>query len=337
MNHKLSTLLCALSVTFTTTVYSADILIEKRKAVEKSPRLQSLSITDGGVIWASGTKGQIVMSNDNGSTWHEKLVPESNALQFRDIWAQDDTVFLLAAGEGEKSRLYRSENNGESWSLQFTMKNPKGFINCFDFWDKNNGLVFGDSIDDNLFMLGTKDGGETWTRLESVPLAQAGGEGGFSASGSCVRIGDDNQVWVSTGATEQARLLRSSDYGQTWNSTPLPYPTGDTAGIFSAIPDSNWTFGGRMNTPVITGFQLKDQQWQPTQDIGLKGAIYGSDSFGNNVIVVNPDGASLSTDNGEHWQRISSHSFWVVEFDKNGTAWLAGPDGRISSISLTKE
>lgn len=337
MDHKFSSILCVLTITFTASVFSAEKLIEQRKSVNNSPRLQSLSITDAGVIWASGTKGQVVMSNDNGNSWQTKQVPNSDDLQFRDIWAQGNTVFLLAAGEGDKSQIYRSDNNGDNWSVQYIMDNPQGFINCFDFWDEKNGLVFGDSIDENLFMLRTKDGGKSWARLNSVPLAQAGGEGGFSASGSCVRIGTDNQVWVSTGATKQARLLRSVDYGQTWHSTPLPYPSGDTAGIFSAIPDSNWTFGGRMNTPIITGFKLTNQQWQPTQGIGLKGAIYGSDSFGNNVIVVNPDGASLSTDNGEHWQRISSHSFWVVEFDKNGTAWLAGPNGRISKISLIKE
>jgi len=311
-------------------------LIENHLGVEKSPRLQSLSIADNGNIWASGTKGLVVMSTDNGKTWQQKAVPGSKDLQFRDIWAQDDTVYLLAAGEGEKSRLYKTSDNGLHWDLQYTMNNPKGFINCFDFWSKEHGIVFGDSIDDKVFMLETKNGGDSWHQMSSVPLAQDGGEGGFSASGSCVRISEENEVWVSTGATKNARLLRSSDYGKTWNSTPLPYPDGSTAGIFSAIPDSQWTFGGRMENPVITGYHLEQQQWKATQNIGLKGAIYGSDSFGDNVIVVNPDGASLSKDNGKSWQRISKHSFWVVEFDRNGTAWLAGPQGRINSINVTK-
>jgi len=315
---------------------AATTLIKKHASSSTAPRLQSIAITSNNTIWASGTKGHVIMSADNGGSWKVKKVPDSENLQFRDIWANDTTVFLLAAGEGEQSRLYRSIDSGDSWTLQYTMNNPQGFINCFDFWDKDNGLVFGDSIDDKLFMLRTTDGGENWTRLNTAPLAQKGGEGGFSASGSCVRIGNNGQLWASTGATKSARLLRSNDRGLTWNSTQLPYPKGDTAGIFSVIPDSQWTFGGRMKEPVSTGYHLSQQQWKATTNIGLKGAIYGSDSYLNNVIVVNPDGVSLSTDNGGHWKKISNDSYWVVEFSDKGTAWLAGPKGRISSIDLEK-
>lgn len=311
-------------------------LIEKRKAVNSAPRLQSLSITAQGRIWASGTKGSVVTSTDNGLTWQSRTVPNASNLQFRDIWAQDNTVYLLAAGEGKKSQLYRSDNNGNDWTLQYTMPHENGFINCFDFWNKQQGIVFGDNIDNKLFILSTNDGGKHWQRLESAPQAQANGEGGFSASGSCVRIAKNNDVWISTGATNRARLLRSSNYGQSWHSTPLPYPSGETAGIFSVIPNSQWTFGGRMTPPISTGYKLVNQQWQSTNDIILKGAIYGSDSYGDNVIVVNPDGVALSNDNGNNWQRISNDSYWVVEFDKEGTAWLAGPKGKISSITVTK-
>jgi len=332
----LTTLLFSNFLLFNAAINAQTTLIEKRAPSKTFPRLQSIAITPNNTVWASGTKGNVVMSIDNGQSWQTKIVPESATLQFRDIWANNTTVFLLAAGEGEQSRLYRSDDNGDNWTLQYTMNNPKGFINCFDFWDENNGLVFGDSIDDKLFMLRTTDGGKNWSRLVTAPLAQKGGEGGFSASGSCVRVGSNGQVWASTGATKSARLLRSTDRGLTWNSTPLPYPKGDTAGIFSTIPDSQWTFGGRMKEPEITGYHLVEQQWKATKNIGLKGAIYGSDSYLNNLIVVNPDGVSLSKDNGKHWQKISSDSYWVVEFDNNGTAWLAGPQGRISSLTLGK-
>jgi len=334
MNNKLVLLLSSSLLSLSLNLQAATSLVDQRAAQDGAPRLQSLIVTQNNTIWASGTKGKVVVSFDNGKSWQEKVVPHSETLQFRDIWADGNTVFLLAAGDGEMSRLYRSDDNGDNWNLQYTMDNPKGFINCFDFWDKDNGIVFGDTIDEQVFMLQTTDGGKNWLRVNSAPLAQEGGEGGFSASGSCVRIGDDDQVWVTTGATKHARLLRSQNRGQSWHSTPLPYPTGTTAGIFSAIPDSNWTFGGRMDTPVITGYHLSDQQWTATSNIGLKGAIYGSDSFKDNIVVVNPDGAALSKDNGKHWQRISNESFWVVEFDHNGTAWLAGPDGHISSLAL---
>jgi len=308
------------------------LLSAKRVSSEGSPRLQALAINNNGDIWASGTKGQVVMSADNGQNWRDITVPDSEKLQFRDIWVGDNTVYLLAAGSGSDSRLYRSSDNGLNWDLQYTMKDPKGFINCFDFWDKDHGIVFGDTIDQQVFMLQTDDGGDSWQRIESAPIANDGGEGGFSASGSCVRVLGNNEAWLTTGATATARLLRTKDRGETWSSTPLPFPNSTTGGIFSAIPKSNWLFGGQMKPAIVSAWHKEDGHWQSISNVPLKGAIYGSDSFKKNIVVVNPDGVALSQDNGKSWQRISSQSYWVVEFDQHGVAWLAGPGSRISRL-----
>ncbi len=309
----------------------ASTLETMRPALKEAPRLQALSINPNGDIWASGTKGQVVVSHDNGKNWHKKHVPNAQELQFRDIWASQETIYLLAAGDGSASRLYKSQDNGSSWENQYTMKNPKGFINCFDFWDKDNGIVVGDTIDDKVFMLITTDGGENWTRVARAPAANVGGEGGFSASGSCARIDGNTHAWLTTGATTQARILRTSDRGETWTSTPLPFPNSKTGGIFSAIPKSGFAFGGQMKPAIVTGFYRSAGHWQAIKNIPLKGAIYGSDSHGDEVIVVNPDGAALSTNKGKTWQRISDEPYWVVEYDSKGSAWLAGPNGRISA------
>jgi len=307
-----------------------------RLADKNSPRLQALSLNPNGDIWASGVAGQVLVSHDNGQSWQQKSVIGANTLQFRDIWASGNTVYLLAAGEGVDSRLYKSIDNGQVWQQQYVMDNPKGFINCFDFWDQNNGLVVGDSIDDQVFMLTTNDGGKHWIRVLNAPPINEGGEGAFSASGSCVRTLGSQQAWISTGATKQARLLRTKNRAKTWTSTPLPFPNSDTAGIFSAIPSSGFAFGGQMKPAIITGYRRDQNHWQAINNIPLNGAIYGSDSYDNNVIVANPDGVAWSKDNGKTWQRIVSDPYWVVEINDNGDAWLAGPQGRISRIRLAK-
>ena len=309
-------------------------LVDMRSAVDKAPRLQALNISNNGDIWASGTKGTVVVSRDKGVSWQQIKVAGSETLQFRDIWANGHDIYLLAAGEAEKSRLYRSSDNGQHWQLQYTMDHPKGFINCFDFWDKDNGIVFGDSIDDKLFMLSTQDGGKHWQRIANAPQAQEGGEGGFSASGSCVRISGNDGAWVVTGATKNTRLLQTKDRGQSWLSKTMLFPKGSTAGIFSAMPQDNWLFGGRMKTKdlsaKVTALHKEQSIWQQVKGLPFTGAIYGSARSNNNIILVNPEGAALSKDNGKTWQKISQHSYWVVEFDQQGNAWLAGPDGRIS-------
>lgn len=312
----------------------ANTLEVKRVASKDSPRLQAISINPNGDIWASGIKGQVVVSSDEGKTWHNKTVPDAQKLQFRDIWSRGSTTYLLAAGDGDNSRLYKSEDNGNTWTNQYTMAHPKGFINCFDFWDENNGIVIGDTIDQQVFMLATTDGGHHWSRVTGAPLANTGGEGGFSASGSCARI-DGETAWLTTGATSNARILRTEDRGITWSSTPLPFPNSKTGGIFSAIPKSGYAFGGQMKPAIVTGYHRSNGHWHKIKGIPLTGAIYGSDSYGENIIVVNPDGAALSKNGGKSWMRISSDSYWVVEIDSTGVAWLAGPQGQVSSIDLS--
>lgn len=326
----ISTFLLTASVSASSFATTFDVI---RPASKDAPRLQALSINPNGDIWASGVKGQVVVSSDAGKSWQIKSVSGAQDLQFRDIWANQHTIYLLAAGDGSKSRLYKSEDNGDTWKNQYTMEHPKGFINCFDFWDENNGIVVGDTIDDKVFMLKTIDGGTNWTRVESAPTANSGGEGGFSASGSCARVIGETHAWLTTGATTQARIIRTVDRGKTWSSTPLPFPNSKTGGIFTAIPKSGFAFGGQMKPPVATGYHRSAKHWKKVTNIPLKGAIYGSDSFGENVVVVNPDGAALSQDNGQTWQRLSNDSYWVVEYDSLGTAWLAGPNGQISAIN----
>jgi len=328
----ISTMLFAATVT--ARPVQANALEAVRAAQDNAPRLQALSLNANGDIWVSGVQGKVIVSRDNGQSWQTKSIADSEQLQFRDIWARDSTIFLLAAGEGSNSRIYQSADDGATWQLQYTMNNPKGFINCFDFWDRQHGLVIGDSIDDKVFILQTNDGGKQWSRLSSAPLVNEGGEGAFSASGSCLRTLNDDQVWLSTGATNQPRLLRTSDRGATWTKTPLPFPNTNTGGIFTSLPQNNLAFGGQMKPEKAVGYYRDNQHWRAIKNIPLTGAIYGSASFGEQVIIVNPDGAALSKDDGKTWERISNDAYWVVEINDNGDAWLAGPKGRISRLKL---
>jgi len=323
-----------LTATVTALPVRANVVETVRSAQDNAPRLQALSINANGDIWVSGVLGKVLVSRDDGQSWQTKSIAGSEQLQFRDIWARESTIYLLAAGEGSNSRIYQSVDDGATWQLQYTMENPKGFINCFDFWDQQHGLVIGDSIDNKVFILQTNNGGKDWTRLNSAPEVNRGGEGAFSASGSCLRTLNNDQAWLSTGATEQPRLLRTSDRGATWATTPLPFPNTNTGGIFTSLPQNNLVFGGQMKPEKAVGYYRDNQHWRAINNIPLTGAIYGSASIGEQVIIVNPDGAALSKDGGKTWKRISNDAYWVVEIKDNGDAWLAGPAGRISRLRL---
>jgi photosystem II stability/assembly factor-like uncharacterized protein len=78
------------------------------------------------VVWASGTHGTYLRTLDGGATWTVAQVAGAENLDFRDVEAfSEDEAYLLAAGPGDQSRIYKTTNGGKSWDLQFTNHEPK--------------------------------------------------------------------------------------------------------------------------------------------------------------------------------------------------------------------
>ena len=71
--------------------------------------LRGLDVVSGQIVWASGTNGTFLLTNDGGLHRRAAQVPGAESLDFRDIQAFDaTTAYLLASGEGEESRLIKA-------------------------------------------------------------------------------------------------------------------------------------------------------------------------------------------------------------------------------------
>src|SRR6266480_1547055 len=76
------------------------------------------------VAWVSGTKGTYGRTTDAGRTWSVGTVPGAEKLDFRDVEAfGETTAYLLSAGPGDASRIYKTADGGKNWVLLF--KNPE--------------------------------------------------------------------------------------------------------------------------------------------------------------------------------------------------------------------
>ena len=96
--------------------------------------LRGLSAVSSSVIWASGTHGTYLRTVNGGATWSAAQVPGAETLDFRDLEAfSADEAYLLAAGPGDQSRIYKTADAGKAWTLQFTNGDPKGFYDCMSF------------------------------------------------------------------------------------------------------------------------------------------------------------------------------------------------------------
>ncbi|MBK9317007.1 MAG: glycosyl hydrolase [Acidobacteria bacterium] len=309
-------------------------------------RFRGVVAVDEHVAWASGTKGTVVRTIDGGIKWQVIAVTGAGDLDFRDIEAIDaDTAWTLSIGPGEASRIYKTDDGGKTWALQFKNDNPKAFFDAIAFWDANNGLAFSDPVDGRLVIIRTSDGGTTWkpVPLDKIPPAIEG-EGAFAASGTCLIIQGKTNAWIATGGAARARVFRSTDRGASWQVADTPIRTGNSAaGIFSiAFKDelNGIVVGGdyRQEKIAVDNIALTSdggRTWRLAKNSGLGGyrsAVTWVDR--SKLVAVGPSGSDFSNNGGATWSPIGQTGFHAFSFSKTGQAgWAVGDDGRIAKYA----
>ena len=74
--------------------------------------LRGLSVVDRRIVWASGSEGTVIRTEDAGKTWHDVSVPQATKLDFRDIHAFDAQVAVIVSA-GQPARFYRTQDGGK--------------------------------------------------------------------------------------------------------------------------------------------------------------------------------------------------------------------------------
>ena len=308
-------------------------------------RLQAVSLVGSSIVWVSGTGGTWGLTTDGGKTWRHGIVPGADSLEFRDVQGFDARrALLLAAGPGDKSRIYQTSDGGATWAQRFVNTEPDGFYDCFAFWDERSGFAISDVVRGALPVLRTADGGLRWQVAESSPPALAG-EGAFAASGTCVVTRGDSLAWIATGAGPEARVLHTANRGATWTAVVTPIlqgkPTRGHATITFRSARDGLAAGGDIADTMAAGHRViltsdGGITWQPGGEPTFRGAVYGA-AFApgtSKVVAVGPLGASWSSDGGKTWQRLDALSHWSVAMATATTGWMVGPAGRITRITL---
>ena len=315
-----------------------------------SAELRGLSVVSETVAWASGAKGTVLRTVD-GVHWQASQVAGADTLDFRDIHAIDaKSALVMSAGAGAASRIYRTDNGGVSWRLLATNAFAEGFWDAMAFWDRDNGIVFGDPVEGRFQVYVSADGGATWRQREGSGLDALENEGAFAASGSALTVAGSVDAWIVTGGAQSSRVFHSSDRGATWHVKSLPIPAGAPArGAFSvafANPRVGIAAGGDYKEPAlaaINGARSEDggATWTAAGILpgGYMSVVVPVPGAPAGFVAAGLAGSGYSVDAGRTWKVLDRTPVNTVGFATPTIGWAVGPKGllmKYAGPALTK-
>jgi photosystem II stability/assembly factor-like uncharacterized protein len=140
------------------------------------------------VVWASGSNGAVLRSIGGGKDFEQIKMPGAETLDFRDVEAFDEeTVYVMSSGEGEKSRVYKTADGGKNW--QYSDRRTRFFLDALACAPRTHCVVLSDPVDGKSLVLSTSDGTH-WRELPGGRMPPAlSQEGAFAASGTAIALG----------------------------------------------------------------------------------------------------------------------------------------------------
>jgi photosystem II stability/assembly factor-like uncharacterized protein len=307
--------------------------------------LQAVRAVDDTVVWVSGHRATWVRTVDGGRTWVAgAMTGPDSTLQFRDVEpVSATTAYLLAAGPGEQSRIYKTTDAGQSWRLQFINHDSAAFYDCFGFWDATHGIAVSDAAHGKMIVIRTDDG-EHWSAVaeDGIP-AGVPGEGSPAAGGTCLIVHGRDHAWFGT--LPEPRVYHSTDRGRHWSAVRTPMVSGEAAGVATlAFRDDlhGMALGGRLLEPdnrsdsVAAVTSDGGKTWTLVSRPTFSGAVYGSATLPNvrGYIAAGPKGLDWTANDGRPWNSLSTAAYWAVDCSARGVCWAVGPGGRITRVTL---
>ena len=326
--------------------FKTDVTIEIDQIMTDSISIRALDYlhTD---YWYSGSDGQY--GRINAATGEVKKFQltskEARKMEYRSIAVTEQYTYLLSAGN--PALIYKITHATNEVKLVYTELGDQVFYDSMKFWNDQEGIAFGDPIEDCLSIIKTIDGGQTWTKSKCTRLPKfIIGEAAFAASNSNISIYTDN-VWLVTGGAA-ARVLHSKDRGSTWESYDTPIIAGgEMTGIYAIdfIDDQRGILiGGDWNNKEDNAANkaITDdggKTWK-LMDAGSGPGYCGDIVFipeteGKEILAVGPQGIWWSGTQGNSWKKLSDKGFYTVKMINNKEGFLAGRS-KVSKFILNK-
>lgn len=309
------------------TIYEDSVSIRAIEIIENSLTYAGSNGVFGNIDIISGKIMENVQQYDT-------IFPE-----FRAVAHTASDFFMLSVAS--PALLYKTAGDGKM-ELVYTEKDEAVFYDAMTFWNNQEGIAVGDSIDGCLSIIITRDGGSTWNKIPCSNLPEGiEGEGAFAASNTNIAVKGD-KTWI---ATTRSRIYYSADKGTTWQIQETPIVKDEaTQGIYSmAFHDENLgvAIGGDYTRPENnTANKALTEDGGRTwtliadgQNPQYKSCIqFVPNTSGKGMVAIGFTGISCSGDKGAHWKELSENtSFYTLRFLNDSVAYAAGKN-RIAKL-----
>jgi photosystem II stability/assembly factor-like uncharacterized protein len=322
----------------------------KELTAQKGVSIRAMSVPSEKVIWASGSKGMVAKSINEGVSFEWMQVKGYEKRDFRAMHAWNDQEAIIVA-VAAPAIILKTIDGGVSWNKVYENTDTSMFLDAIHFSDQNNGTVIGDPIDGHLFILKTTNKGLTWDKMPKDYFKSdlKNGEAFFASSNSnLIHVGKEllfvtgglsSRLWYN-GEAELLPLLQGSS--STGANSIAVSPNGKNIVIVGGDFAND-----KLATQNIVGYDL----FQTTKNKNLSGmklswkqiALSNPNGYKSSVEFIDNDrlitcgtsGVDFSNNKGGTWEKISDASFHIVKKHptKRG-AYLAGAGGRISFVEL---
>ncbi|MDB4671523.1 YCF48-related protein [Pirellulaceae bacterium] len=350
-------------------VDSPAALVFKELKSGSTASFRGLCVVDERTIWASGSQGTVIHSQDAGATWQKSSIKEAGEIEFRDIQAFDDKRAVVL-GAGSPAQIYSTQDGGRTWELKYENRDPGVFFDAFSFFNDDHGIAFSDPLKGKIFLIETRDGGKSWEVLPagSLPVARKK-EAGFAASGTCLITYGPAGIVIGLGGAPQAgesiysRVLLSSDRGQNWKSVDTTLGRSESAGIFSLVhfgSGSMVAVGGDYLQPTATKDCVSISHdngisWHAPRTKAVRGfrsciaagklrapaairKLSGSQDASGAVVLVTTgtNGTDFSVDRGETWWAGGDQGYHALMFVPGKPfGFASGGNGKMARFDVS--
>ncbi len=272
-------------------------------------KLLALSAEDTDRIFAAGTNGMLIRSQNAGIDWG--ICPTGTigfCDEFQDIFGIDENKVMVC---GRRGAAYLSQDGGASWlntNIPSIYQNSTFYAT--HFVDNNVGFLGGTPL-----IMKTEDGGFNW-----YPSAISGPAGTVYD----IHFSEGNTT-VGYAVQEGGGVLKTTNGGTSWFALDS-ITNVCLQGVHFITPDKGWIVG---DAGFIGYTEDGGQNWQvdyvevaPDTYPTFADVFFVNDNFG----IIGGHGISLSTTDGG----ISWDTFWAgdellsIHFTNSQNGWAAG-------------